>query len=213
MDALTALKLAGTVIPLIYYLRSNRHFEPITKRRAKEQESLEFISSFLAFDIKKRNRLVVEHAFEIYLRKRLSFEEIDALLQLANPLCAARMFSKAGQYVYFNSETKKFGYRSFVSSEKSRWFYQGANLAGYFLISILGIFLFLFSPEIVGTNSPLLYPPLGLVSLALLFLAYLFLEDGISMTTAKRFLEEAAKSCEKQHSGIGTPRDEAARSP
>lgn len=201
MDAPTiseALKLAGAAVTaLVYYLRSNRHFEPITKRRAKEQESLEFISSFLAFDIKKRNHLVVEHAFEIYLRKRLSFEEIDALLQVANPLRAVRMFTKVGQYVCFNSASKAFEYRPFVSSEISRKFHQGANLAGYFLFCSLGVLLFLFSPELVGTHSPLLYPPLGLVSLALLFLAYLFLEDGTSMTTAKRFLEEVAKKHEK----------------
>ncbi len=197
MDASTipeALRLGGAIVTaLIYYLRANRNFQPIGKRRAKEHESLDFISSFLAFDISRRSRLVVEHAFEIYLRKRLSFEEIQALLLLSNPLHAMRMFSKVGQYISFNSETKQFEYRSFVSTGLRRAIHQVINLGGYFLFSIVGVLVFLYSPEFIGGKNPLGYLPLGLVALALLFMSYLFLEDGTSLTMASKFLKEAEK--------------------
>jgi hypothetical protein len=137
--------------------------------------------------------LVVEHAFEIYLRKRLSFEEIQALLRLANPLRAARMFAKVGQYVSFNSVTKQFEYRSSVSTKRQRAFVNAVNLAGYFFFSIAGVLTFLFAPEIIGNRNPFGYLPLGFVALMLLFLSYLFIDDGTSLSVAERFLMEAEK--------------------
>lgn len=198
MDAFVtpeALKLAGAVISvLIYYLRADRNFQPIGRRRAKEHESLEFISAFLAFDISRRHRLIVEHAFEIYLRKRLSFEEIQALLHLANPLRAAKMFTRVGQYVSLNSATRQFEYRSFVSTEMRRAFVHATNVICYFFFSIAGVLVFLFAPDLIGNKHPLGYLPLGFVALMLLFLSYLFLEDGTSFSVAERFLKETEKT-------------------
>jgi len=186
------VKPAGALISaLVGLLRINRQFQPLVNRRSKEIESLEFISAFLAFDITRRNRLVVEQTFEIYLKKRLSFEEIQAVLGLANPLRAFRLLCKVGQYVLFNSEIKSFEYRSFVSTEKKRNIHSILNALGYIFFAFLGILLFLYSPELVGNSHPLVYLPLGFVSLALLFLSYLFLEDVSAISAASLFLNEA----------------------
>lgn len=188
------IKLAGAIITVLtYYLRSAREFPSIGRRKTKEHESLEFISSFLAFDVSRRHRVVVEHAFEIYLRRRLAFEEINALLRLANPLRAAKMYTKAGQHVSFNAELSQFEYQPSVATKRRRSLTHALNLGGYFFFSMAGVLLFMFAPELIGDARPLAYLPLGLVVLMLLFLSYLFLDDVTSLSVADRFLKEAQK--------------------
>ncbi len=190
-----SLKFIGPLISaLVYFLQSSRQFQSIGRGRAKEYEALDFVSSFLAFDIDKRNRLVVEHAFEIYLRYRLSYLEISALLRLNNPLTSTRLYIKAKQHIAFNPITNTFGYKVIASTKTRRAFLKAINFGGYFVFSLIGLSLFFYFPEIIDNIKPVMYFPLVFVIFVLLFMSFLFLRDASSMTAAEQFIQEVEYS-------------------
>ena len=185
------LKNAGPVITaLVLFLRVLRQYQPVGKNKKREHESLEFISSFLAFDLSKRNRLVVEHAFEAYLSKRLSYEEIILLMQLNNPLASIKLFIKSRQHVTFNPETKGFEYKKPYSTVWKRNIYKAIYTLFYFIFSMLGLFLLFYFPDIIGSTRPVMYFPLGLLVFIFLLIAYYFLEDMASIFAADQLLVE-----------------------
>ncbi len=185
------LKIVGPIVSaLIYYLQSRNAFQPLGRRRSKENESLEFISSFLAFDLEKRNRLVVEHAFEIYLRKRLSYDEIRALLRFNNPLTSIRLFIKARQHIKYNSTTGKFEYAAHTATPMKRGIHKTINIFGYFTFSMTGMALFFYFPEITTHAKPEVYFPIFFIIFLFLFLSYMFLQADTSISAAEKFMSE-----------------------
>lgn len=188
------LKIAGTFISILFgFFKLTREYPSIGRRRSKEHESLDFISSFLAFDITNRNRFVVEHAFEIYFKNKLSFEEIRALLNMQNPLTATRLYIRAKQHIEFDSTEFKFKYKKGVQTEAHRQLTKVASFVGYFIFALAGFFMFFFFGEIIAGEPPFLYFPLLFLMFVTFYLAYLFLNDGAAIDIAKRFIKEAEK--------------------
>jgi hypothetical protein len=105
------------------------HFIP--QRKTYEEYRLEFISSFIAFDINKRHPLLVEQAFKIYFKIQINFEIIQLLLGFKNPTSAFLDYKKARQKIFLN-DIGSLEFSKAYSTKFKRKFKIALNLFIYF---------------------------------------------------------------------------------
>ncbi|MDF0604949.1 hypothetical protein HZU77_004675 [Neisseriaceae bacterium TC5R-5] len=150
-------------------------------RQKKQYKNLEFINDFLEFGFKNRERLEVEHAFEIYLGKQISFEAIKKIMGLENPLTAFRLFIKGQSYIRFNVDTKQF---EITIRPLKIWLWKTFWVFSYICACAVGTLL------IFETYSPIII----VAGITLILFSTFFLADAIAINNTKLFLLEAEKT-------------------
>ena len=151
------------------------------------------MSSFLAFPIERRERLVVEHAFSAFLKQKLDYEEISAVLRFQNPSkgfsflrhCRSLLQIGPGGQFRFNEDIR--------SESKRRWKKRFLNF-GYFSLFYLGLLPIAFAKyffEHLGFESAI--PFLVLWPLGLAWIAVDSLRASINLDFAEKILVEQNK--------------------
>ena len=102
------------------------------KSRSKEEKTLEFLSSFLAFDFTKRNPIVVEQAFRFAFKQKLKYVEIAQLMSFLSPMHAFHLYRSAKQFVGFETSKGPLIYRGRYENERFRTRMSKVLIASYF---------------------------------------------------------------------------------
>lgn len=91
----------GIVLPVIVSLLgfANAPYTRKLKKRSKAVEELEFLSAFLAFDVSKRPRLIVEQGFSVFWGYTYSYDQILHMLKFNNPSSAFNLYRKTRHYL------------------------------------------------------------------------------------------------------------------
>lgn len=184
--AITPVLTAG-LVPLFKPL-----FDRSIRRRSKAVEALEFISGFLAFDIRSRNRLVVEQTFAAYFRHRYDYDEIVALLSFTNPTKAFTLLKDSRAIV----ELKPSGSFAFREKFATRANRKKRRIAyfGYYAASVYAALLpVMFSDEVAKQLGFTFVVPLTLWLLTFFSFAIAALSEGTSVRSAENFIEEQSK--------------------
>lgn len=96
-----------------------------TKSRNVEQGRLDQLSAFLAFDVVKRDRLIVEQQFRTTFGALYEYSEILCILDGRSPLKALTLMRTVRHLVEFDQSSRKFKFtQSFATSQqrsRRRW--------------------------------------------------------------------------------------------
>ncbi|QHE92198.1 hypothetical protein PI93_017505 [Pandoraea fibrosis] len=105
--------------------------EPKVKRKTRDQQKLDQLSAFLAFDIRHRDRLVVEQQFRIFFSGRIDYLEIVCLLGAKRQLTAFTFLPTARPFVIFNESEGHFAFRNLYSTQTKRRIWKASFFAVY----------------------------------------------------------------------------------
>lgn len=182
------IKTAATLATIVLGASLDRRKE---RSRAKniEQGRLDQLSAFFAFDILKRERLVVEQQFRTVFGTLYEYGEILCILGGRSPLKAFAMLRTVRHLVEFDPRHRRFGFRKgYVTS-----FQRGIRRWGFFTAYGASAF------SIIGVWSIAVQPSMSLTNFALLLLASVFfgsigwmsLDLATDIRTAERFMTAA----------------------
>ncbi len=162
------------------------------KRKLAARAELEFISGFLAFDIKRRDRLVVEHAFAAHFKHKFDFEELVALLKFKNPTRAFSLL-KSSRLVMQILPNGSFGFCDKFSTTSSREHRKWIFGACYFIAFYFGLLPVLFANSFISALGLLAVYPLVLWPICLALLAIESLKYAIAFGCGERLIVEQQK--------------------
>lgn len=188
-SVLAKLLIAAVPTSLQIYLlrRIIKYFNSVGARSlTRNKEKIEFIRKFLDDGIHSHDRIIVEHAFEIYLGKSISFDEIAKILSLSNPLELARRLVKSRAYIRFDRRNNEFCYDEKVATPAKFKMMELFQLGSYFAASFLAILLLVAKFLYMST-----IPSLVVIVISSLFfiLAYTALLDNLRLDGAKYFMK------------------------
>lgn len=89
------------LIPIFIRWIRTRYPSTYSKNRNKDFEAL---MPILENEITSFNRMIVEHRFSEFLKFRLRFPEIEAILLSASPLYLFRKYKRVSMFVDFNEQ-------------------------------------------------------------------------------------------------------------
>lgn len=175
--------MVSIAIKHLYDVFSNR-----VKSTAKLNEDYKFISTFLATDFKKRERLVVEQAFYAYFRCRYSYEAIVVLMRFPSPMKAFRLCEQAGKYLA-------------VEDGRLKQVGSGVGLKGRLFVKVLIYFVFFSASCMPIIYATYILEAFGLytfiqffcMSLMIGAMAFDQLLESASIKASGRLLKEQAK--------------------
>lgn len=154
------------------------------KQKPKPVEDLEFISGFLAFDISKRPRLLVEQAFSVFLGYALNYDQITHILKLNNPSSAFNLLQKSKGYIELKGGTFQWAQKKRSSPR--------AYTAKYFVLAYIALIpaLVVFAEGLsIGIPSLLI---ISVWTITFWGLAFDSLNKGTAVEAAEKLLEEQA---------------------
>ncbi|OHV00443.1 hypothetical protein BLA34_12690 [Ralstonia solanacearum] len=158
------------------------------KSRSKnvEQSRLDQLSSFFAFDVLKRSRLVVEQQFKTIFGTLYDYDEILCILSGRSPLRALMLMRTVRHLVEFDHSLRKFNFRKAYSTEqqrtsKRRFYYVAYAVSVY---AIFGTWYLAAQPSMSWLAVTLLIVP------TLIFgsLAWVSLDMSTDFQVAERFI-------------------------
>ena len=191
-DIATLIKNVGAFGGAIAYLVKQWKFPAQSlKRRSKDIESLQFIQEQLAFPLEKRHRLPVEQALSIYFKRRISYDVAVAILRLRNPLTASKLYFSGRDYVEYNKDSDSFDFKEKFKKEDARAFGKWHFVAWYFVTALSGMYLLIYSADILKFVGIAVLPGIVAFIAAMLSLAYIFVDGSASVGAAERFIEES----------------------
>jgi len=182
----------GAIVTSIVYIVTVLWFpaQPF-KRRSRDIESLQFIQEQLAFPLEKRHRLPVEQAFSIYFKRHITYDVAVAILRLRNPLAAFRLYFSGRDYLEYNKDSNSFDYTAKFKEQDARQFRKWHFILLYFVFALSGLYLLMYSSDILKAAGIEALPGIVLLIGSLLSLAYIFVYSSTSVGAAERFMEES----------------------
>ncbi|MEW5756577.1 MAG: hypothetical protein AB1810_09760 [Pseudomonadota bacterium] len=191
-DIAALVKNVGAVVGSIAYLVKQWKFPAQSlKRRSKDIESLQFIQEQLAFPLRRRHRLPVEQAFSIYFKRRISYDVAVAILRLRNPLTAFKLYFSGRDYLEYNKDSDSFDFKAKFKEQDARQFRKRHFIAWYFVFALSGMYLLMYSADILKVVGIAVLPGLVVLIASMLSLAYVFVDGSASVSAAERFIEES----------------------
>jgi hypothetical protein len=162
--------------------------------RSKEEETMEFLSRFLAFDIRKRSPIIVEQAFHFALRKSFSYIEILRLLEFQSPSYAIRLYSTARNFFELGIDKSSDTFKGRYERKSYRNWTVVVWGFFYFIFAVPGLYFLLFALQasIDHNNVPIAFMALILGTM-LVALAIVFLKWSMAIGILKAFLKEREK--------------------
>jgi hypothetical protein len=127
----------------------------VKKRRGAAD--FEFLSSFLAFDVRSRHPIVVEAAFASQMGYRFGYRAITLLLKFPDPSRAFALYKRSGHTLRVDGGT--FRYRPELSDEKKRKRAKSRSNASYFLVFAFGCVPMVFAQELILPHGTWLFGP------------------------------------------------------
>ncbi|WP_047236676.1 hypothetical protein [Chromobacterium subtsugae] len=194
--------LSILAVGLPYLLKMIDNTRDVRLRKGNRSERLDFINSFTAFGLKRRSRYAIEEAFNIFLGKSYSYEEITYILQLANPTIAFRKLSEAREHVEYSTATGGFTYKKHVSTSFRRRTFQVRNFSAYLaLIGLFYVSMMFFNAE----KDHVIAMIMLFCAILSLIAAVIMLTKSSSLREAKVFMVEASKIISVEGSSKNTP--------
>ncbi|OQS47491.1 hypothetical protein [Chromobacterium violaceum] len=190
-----ANKLVIPIIGMIMvpWLNSRYKSSNITFRKDKRIIRLDFINSYLAFDIEKRHPISTELAFEFFFGRPIPFEEIEHILKLKNPTVFAKLLKDTSDFVKFDSNIGQYVFKKGYETSRKRKLARFYRFIGYAFFAFLAFFL-------VENSSALLKgAPLSLIVMftfivfIFFFSAFTIIKDAPKVIRAEKTIEESMK--------------------
>ena len=188
--------VAKYTLPIVagLILKLGRTFvEKGPKQKSKALAELEFISGFLAFDIKRRERLVVEHAFAAHFKHRFSFEELVALLKFKNPSKGFSLLKTCRSVINILPDGT-FEFRDKFKTSKARTRRKWVNFGLYFVLIYIALLPVLFANVFVASMGLQAVIPLALWPLFLGASAVEVLKNGVTLGCGELLILEQQKA-------------------
>lgn len=182
------IKTAATFATIVLGASLDRRKER-TRTKNVEQSRLDQLSAFLAFDILKRERLVVEQQFRTIFGTLYEYGEILCILGARSPLKAFTVLRTVRHLVEFDPLQQRFSFRKGYVTDLQRgirrWVYFTAYGASAF--SIIGAWSIAVQPSMSATN-------IALLVVATLFfgcIGWMSLDLATDIRVAERFMTAA----------------------
>lgn len=180
----TAAALAPIVIGALLERRKER-----SRTKNIEQTRLDQLSAFFAFDILKRERLVVEQQFRTIFGALYEYGEILCLLGGRSPLKAFVVLRTVRHLVEYDQLQQRFSFRKGYLTDRQRsikrWGYFTAYAASAY--SIIGAWSILAQLSMSWTNLALL----SLVTMFFGSIGWMSLDLATDIRSAERFMAAA----------------------
>lgn len=174
------------------------------KSKNVEQGRLEQLSAFLAFDIKKREKLIVEQQFRTTFGILCEYKEILCMLSGRSPLKALTTMRTARGFVNFNPKEDVFQFKPSYATLKKRtlkkWGYFGAY--AILVYAALSPWYFLKQSLLPWPSLILLLFPTAIFAL----MAWATLDHATDISSAERFIiATESPSAEDTQDSIAVP--------
>lgn len=199
--AVFTLKYTPPAITAALTLLAKLHPEKLSLRtsvKSRAKLDYEFVERFMRISPEERHPLEIEHAAYAWLKQRLRYIDIMAILNFTNPSHAFHLFRSARQFVELD-ETGRYIYKTRTYAKKGmRTFTRWLFIAIYALCALLALYPLWLSAL---NESPI---SLGLLSIPVFIIFGMFalmaLDYSTSLQTAETFMsEQDLRSVSKCH--------------
>ncbi|MFL9904579.1 hypothetical protein PQR71_41705 [Paraburkholderia fungorum] len=180
------VSIPATVVSTIIVAWIQARFKERVRFRNVEQARLDQLSAFLAFDITKRERVIVEQQFRNIFRTLYEYSEILCILNARSPLKALATMQTVRHLVEFDIEQGRFRFKPSYSTAQQRKWRQRLLFFAYAasVYAALGPWYFTGHTSLPWTSVLVL----GLSTGASSFIALACLDLSTDISAAQRFM-------------------------
>jgi len=190
-------KIGVPIIVLMLGHRLSKTSVTSVSRRSKALAEMEFLTSFLSFDLSHRPRIIVEQAFAVHFNTRYDFDQIRAVMGYLNPYRSLLLLSDARDYIEL-SDSSRFQYKEGYSSERVRRVKSAGYVSLYFISFLIPLAAFMYQDKFIGlpiwTENWSFRISFYIIALALVIFAFSSLMRSIRIKSAEDFMQEQEKS-------------------
>lgn len=177
--------ILAALIPVCIEWIKKRYGNSDSKLKDTEFES---ISSILEEGLDSKNRLAIEHLFNRFLKLRLTYPEIESIMNMDSPLNMFRRYKRASMFVELCPEKKIFKFKDKYSSEKKRKRFKKSRSIQYLLFAFIGFFALIKSGEILDSFGFEMFPLIAGAIIIFVPMAILVLDEKFRIENAEEFI-------------------------
>jgi len=181
--ALDAIWVLLAFLALFVYKQLKSRQEDRKQRRI---DTLVNIKEYFDLPTESREIFIKELLFENHFGRLLSWKDISFFLTSSEPIRFLKMYMTCSKHLHLNRDRGKIHLKASISPNRIYYL----NLFLYFLFGVPALLMLLGAHQAFGISGPELYAPWTIVTMCLVTMSALFLNEGMSIQTATRLVRE-----------------------
>ena len=189
----TTIIIVGTFVSALVTYITERLVRKGANERAVKQIKDNDVEALITMhndkSIENSHKLLVEHYFSRFFKYRLTYPEIMSIMDMSSPLWIFRYRKVISRFVKFSRQDNTYCFMDKYQDLRKRKKFRCIKYAGYFFYVFSGLFLLMFSAQILNTFGIVALTPLTFITITSTFYGFAQLSDAILIEQSEKFMK------------------------